>query len=381
MFAKKLICVLLCSAMLVSPFMLSTAAADELTLDAKSAILVEAASGKVLYEKNADEALPPASVTKIMTLLLVMEAIDSGKIAYDDMVSTSNNAASMGGSQIYLEPGEQMSVDDMIKSVVVSSANDAAVALAEFVCGSEEIFVAKMNERAKELGMTSTCFENTNGLDDTTTHHLTSARDIAVMSRELIRHEKILEYSSIWQDSVRNGSFTLTNTNRLIRFYNGANGLKTGSTSKAGFCISATALRDDMQLIAVIMGSPNRDTRNECAKKLLDYGFASFTCAKWEGEELTPIAVRGGTSESCALACEGFTTVVKKGDRERIVRSIELPEYISAPIKSGDEIGNVLYTLDGELIGKTSITAVQDIERIGYAHLLARIFRRIILVG
>lgn len=381
MFVKKMLSVILCCTMLYSSFAIVSNAADEMTLDAKSAILVDASSGKVLYEKNADEALPPASVTKIMTLLLVMEAIDSGKVAYDDMISTSNNAASMGGSQIYLEPGEQMSVDDMIKSVVVSSANDAAVALAEFVCGSEEIFVAKMNERAKELGMTNTCFENTNGLDDTTTGHLTSARDIAIMSRELIRHEKILEYSSIWQDSVRNGSFTLTNTNRLIRFYNGANGLKTGSTSKAGFCISATALRDDMQLIAVIMGSPNRDTRNECAKKLLDYGFASYTCAKWEAAQLSPIAVRGGRDDSCTLSCEDFATVVKKGNRERIVRSIELPEYITAPIKSGDEVGNVLYTLDGELIGKTTITATQDIERIGYSDLLARIFRRVLLIG
>ena len=208
----------------------------------------------MLYEENADQALPPASVTKIMTLLLVMEAIDGGSITLNDTVQVSENAASMGGSQVFLEPGETMSVEELLKCVIVASANDASVALAEFVAGSEEAFVARMNERAGQLGMQNTHFENTNGLDDTTTEHLTSARDIAIMSAELIRHPKILDYSSIWMDSIRNGSFGLTNTNRLIRFYRGANGLKTGSTSRAGFCISASALRDGMQLIAVVMG-------------------------------------------------------------------------------------------------------------------------------
>ena len=293
MFIKKFCSLIIVFAILLIFFIVPVTAA-EMQFDAKSVILVEASTGKVLYENNADEALPPASVTKVMTLLLVMEAIDDGKISLDDMVPVSNNAASMGGSQVYLEPGEQMSVDEMIKCVVVSSANDAAVALAEFVAGSEEIFVEKMNERAKELGMVNSTFENTNGLDDTVSNHLTSARDIAIMSRELIKHPKILEYSSIWMDTIRNGAFTLTNTNRLIRFYNGANGLKTGSTSKAGFCISATALRDNMQLIAVVMGAPNRDTRNEIAKKLLDYGFANYTVASWDAAELEPIKLLGG---------------------------------------------------------------------------------------
>ena len=217
MFIKKFCSLIIVFAILLIFFIVPVTAA-EMQFDAKSVILVEASTGKVLYENNADEALPPASVTKVMTLLLVMEAIDDGKISLDDMVPVSNNAASMGGSQVYLEPGEQMSVDEMIKCVVVSSANDAAVALAEFVAGSEEIFVEKMNERAKELGMVNSTFENTNGLDDTVSNHLTSARDIAIMSRELIKHPKILEYSSIWMDTIRNGAFTLTNTNRLIRF-------------------------------------------------------------------------------------------------------------------------------------------------------------------
>jgi len=252
--------------------------------NARAYILMEASTGTVLLEENADEALPPASVTKIMTLLLVMEAIADGKLGWDDMVQTSEYAASMGGSQVFLEPGEEMSVTEMVKCVVVPSANDAAVALAERVAGSEEAFVRRMNERAAELGMKNTVFYNTNGLDDDVDGHVSSARDIAIMSRELItKHPKILEFSSIWMDSIRNGAFGLTNTNRLVRFYRGANGLKTGSTAKAKFCISATAERNGMQLIAVVMAAPSRDERNEIAKKLLDYGFAG-----WETAVLTP---------------------------------------------------------------------------------------------
>ena len=236
--------------------------APEFGLDCVSAILMEAQTGRVLYEKNADEPLPPASVTKIMTLLLVMEAIERGVFTLDTVLATSTRASQMGGSQIYLKEGEQMRVEDLIKSVVIASANDAAVVLAEAVAGSEEAFVAEMNKRATELGMKTAHFENTNGLDDTVTNHVLSARDIAIMSRELIKYEKILEFSSTWMDSVRDGAFGLTNTNRLIRFYRGATGLKTGSTSKAKFCMSATAERDGMSLIAVIMAAPTRDRRS-----------------------------------------------------------------------------------------------------------------------
>lgn len=375
MFKKRLAIILTVIFMLFSHIGVSAA---EMQFEAKSVILMEASSGKVLYEKNADEALPPASVTKIMTLLIVMEAIEDGKIKLTDMVSVSNNAASMGGSQVYLEPGEEMSVDEMIKCVVVSSANDAAVALAEHVAGSEEIFVEKMNERARELGMVNTVFENTNGLDDSVTNHVTSARDIAIMSRELISHPKILEYSSIWMDTIRDGAFTLTNTNRLIRFYNGANGLKTGSTSKAGFCISATALRDNMQLIAVVMGAPNRDTRNEIAKKLLDYGFANYKINSIDGCELEPIKVLGGLSNKCRIGYDGIKLLLNKSAAGSVETQITLPENLTAPINKGDIVGEVTYSVNGEEIGKSNICALESIDKIGYFEVLSRIFTKMI---
>lgn len=378
MFTKRLFAVMI-TAIIIFTFSLSSFAAGS-EFDAKSYLLMEASTGRVLLEHNADTALPPASVTKIMTLLLVMEAIDNGNIKLDDMVSTSNNAASMGGSQVYLEPGEAMCVDEMIKCVVVSSANDAALALAEHIAGSEEIFVERMNERARELGMQNTKFENTNGLDDTTSEHLTSARDIAIMSRELIKHPKILEYSSIWMDTVRNGEFTLTNTNRLIRFYNGANGLKTGSTSKAGFCISATALRDGMQLIAVVMGAPNRDTRNEIAKKLLDYGFAGYAVAGFEAGELEPIRLLGGIQKEVKLGYNDFSCVVEKGKRENIEKSIILPENVTAPVKKGDCVGRISYTLDGEELGSVDIVALENAGKIGYSGVLTHILKNLVLI-
>ena len=229
------------------------APAPAFTPNCKSAVLMEASTGKILYAHNPAEAMPPASVTKIMTLLLVMECMDAGTLKWEDTITASAHAASMGGSQIFLKEGEQMSARDLIKSVVIASANDAAVALAEHTYGSEEAFVARMNERARELGMTATHFENTNGLDDTAVNHVTSAGDIAIMSRELIKHTEILAFSSTWMDTIRNGTFGLTNTNRLVRFYRGCNGLKTGSTAKAGFCVSVTARREGMTLICVIM--------------------------------------------------------------------------------------------------------------------------------
>lgn len=378
MLVKKVPALIL-SFIMLFVFATSIFADAQMQFDAKSVLLMEASTGKVLYENNADEALPPASVTKIMTLLIVMEAIEEVKISLDDMVSVSNNAASMGGSQVYLEPGEEMSVDEMIKCVVVSSANDAAVALAEHVAGSEEMFVERMNTRAKELGMVNTKFENTNGLDDTVTSHLTSARDIAIMSRELIGHKKILEYSSIWMDTIRDGAFTLTNTNRLIRFYNGANGLKTGSTSKAGFCISATALRDGMQLIAVVMGAPNRDTRNEIAKKLLDYGFANYSATTIEGRELEPIKVLGGLKNDCRVGYNSFSALIGKGKSDAIEHSIDLPETLSAPICEGDVIGKITYTLNGETIGECDICALESVDKIGYFGVMRSLFKKMLL--
>ena len=268
--------VLLTLVIVITPVCAITPANSEnFDVEAKSAVLMDFNTGTVLYEKNPDEPLPPASVTKIMTLLIIMEALDSGELSADEIVTVSEYAASMGGSQVFLEAGETMPINDFLKSIIIASANDCAVAMAEAVCGSEEVFVARMNQRAKELGMKNTHFENATGLDDDVSNHLTSARDIAIMSRELMKHDKIFEYTTTWMDSIRNGAFGLTNTNRLIRFYKGATGLKTGSTGKAGFCISATAKRDGLHLIAVIMGSETRDIRNNAAKKLLDYGFST----------------------------------------------------------------------------------------------------------
>ena len=349
--------------------------AEEITpeLNCESAILMEAATGTVLFEKDADKALPPASVTKIMTLLLTVEAIEKGVMKWDDKIAASANAASMGGSQIYLKEGEEMTVEDLVKSVVIASANDAAVALAEAVAGSEEVFVARMNERAAELGMKNTHFENTNGLDDTVTNHVTSARDIAIMSRELIKHEKILQYSSTWMDSVRNGEFGLTNTNRLVRFYNGATGLKTGSTSKAKFCMSATAERDGMSLIAVIMAAPSRDERNNAAKALLDYGYANFSLYKSTPELPDAVKVLGGARDECKVEAEPFCTVVKKGSDAKIGYQTSVSERLAAPIAEGDEVGTVIYTLDGTEIGKTPIVAKESVNKANFFDIFLKI--------
>ncbi len=351
-----------------------------MNLSCKSAVLMEASSGQVLYSQNADAPLPPASVTKVMTLLLIMEAIEAGKLSLDDTIVASAHAASMGGSQIYLKEGEQMSAEDLIKSVVIASANDACVALAEHIAGSEESFVAGMNKRAAELGMKNTTFENTNGLDDTAKNHLTSARDIAIMSRELIKHEKILEYSSIWMDTIRDGAFGLTNTNRLVRFYKGATGLKTGSTSKAGFCVSATAKRDGMSLICVIMGADTRDVRNAEATKLLDYGFANYELYNDEGKTLEDLSVLGGKRNLCDVSYGGFSKVLPKGSGGSVKKIVSVPEKLKAPIENGETVGKVEYTLGSEKIGEVEVKSTQNIEKIGYFDLVWRIFKKFLII-
>lgn len=354
------------------------AASADLQLPCVSAVLMNADTGEVLYGQNADAALPPASVTKVMTLLLVMEAVDSGRIALNDTVTVSANAASMGGSQVYLKEGEQMSVEEMLKCVVIASANDCAVALAEHVAGSEESFVAAMNTRAAELGMVNTHFENTNGLDDTAQNHVTSARDIAIMSRELISHPKILEYSGIWMDTVRDGAFGLTNTNRLVRFYPGCTGLKTGSTSKAKFCISATAKRDGLSLICVIMAAESRDVRNATATKLLDFGFANFSTYRAEAGELSR-PVRGGVASVCRLQYPSFAVTVPKGRTGAVECVVELPDELTAPVCVGDTVGRIVYRLDGAVIGEVPVTAAEGVEKIGFWTLLGRIFAQFAL--
>lgn len=343
-------------------------------VNAKSAVLMDYSTGRVLYAKNADEALPPASVTKIMTILLFMEEVERGNISLDDEITVSEYAASMGGSQVYLEPGETMHAEEMLKCVIIASANDAAVALAEKVAGSEEAFVARMNERAAELSMNNTHFENVTGLDDDTTKHLTSAYDIALMSRELLRHETIFKYTTVWMDTIRGGAFGLTNTNRLIRFYNGATGLKTGSTSRAGFCMSATAKRDGMHLIAVIMGSPTRDARNEAARQLLDYGFASYSLYENAGGDAGRVKVIGGVADSCGAEYPSFTALLPKGKSKRVQTELLLDERIAAPIKKGDRVGSVRYLLDGEVLAECEITATDDVPKIGFFELLRRMF-------
>ena len=378
-FTRHRILACLLAALLMLTTILPVAALDPGELDAKSALLMEAETGEVLYEMNADESLPPASVTKIMTLLLVMEAVDGGSISLEDNVSVSEKAAGMGGSQVFLSSGEQMSVETLIKCTVISSANDAAVALAEYVCGSEEAFVARMNERAAELEMNSTHFENATGLDDTTVNHVTSARDIAIMSAQLMRHDKILEFSSTWMDSIRDGAFTLTNTNRLVRFYDGATGLKTGSTSKAGFCMSATAKRGELHLIAVIMGASSRDARNISAKKLLDIGFASKALFRSENTQLDPIPVHGSLGGSVTPLAQQFIRVIEKGQDGRITTEYELPEHLDAPVETGQVIGRAIYSAEGNIIGESDITASGSIVAASFFDVFTQIMLKFLM--
>lgn len=374
---KKIIC-MLCAV----TFLFQTAAAVSAesagpTVSAKSAILMEASTGEILYESNPDERLPIASVTKIMTMLLIMEAIDSGKITLDEMVTASERAKSMGGSTMFLETGEQLTVSDMLKGIAVASANDGAVAMAEHIAGSEEGFVAMMNQRAKELGMENTNFVNTNGLDDD--NHYSSARDVALMSRELIKHPKIFEYTTIWTDSLRDGKFALANTNKLIRFYQGANGLKTGSTSKAMCCLSATAERNGMQLVAVVLGSPTSKERFASASALLDYGFANYAVhgGITAGEEAGRIPVEKGTeAEVAAVAKDDCSVLVGKGQQDSVEKTVELEETLTAPVKAGQTVGTVKLTLEGETLAETELVAQTDVPKMPFGTMLLNILKR-----
>ena len=341
--------------------------------NARSCILMDGKTGAVLYEYNADEALPPASVTKVMTMLLVFEALEEGTLALDETIRISEAAASMGGSQIFLAAGEEMSVDDLLKGLIVSSANDAAVALAEAISGSEEAFVVRMNARAAELGMQNTHFENTNGLDDTTENHVTSARDIAIMTKELIRHKKVFDYTTIWMDTIRNGTFGLSNTNKLIRFYKGATGLKTGSTEKAKFCISATAEREGLSLIAVVMGSPTKEARNALATSLLDFGFANYGCYSSPSEAMNDIRITGGVGNTLATVKEGFSATVEKSKLSKIEVRVDIPEKLAAPVVKGQKVGTVTYLEGGKEIGTADILAAHSVDKITFSTLFPRL--------
>lgn len=349
----------------------------ELTLTSHAALLMEKTTGQILYAQNEHDALPPASVTKIMTVLLTMEAIDSGRIALDDMVTVSAYAAGMGGSQVFLAEGEQMSVDDLLKAVCVSSGNDAAVALAEHVAGVTELFVEQMNNRARELGMKDTHFVNCTGL--TAEGHVTSAHDIALMSRELLlHHPEVRSYTTIWMDTLRNGTFGLSNTNKLIRFYDGATGLKTGFTQEAGYCISATAERDGMELIAVIMKGNTSDSRNADAKTLLNYGFSTYALVDVQPEEPLPaLPVTLGAAGTVALTLpeEGRTVLLEKSRSGGLTQTVELPEAVPAPLQAGDTVGTLTVSREGETLLTVPIVAAETVEALTWREMTARLLR------
>lgn len=347
-----------------------------LEIKARSAVLLEPYTGKVLYEMNPDEKLPPASVTKIMPLLLVMEAIDRGDISLETVVTASEHACSMGGSQIWLEPGETMTVNDLLKATVIASANDACVALGELIAGSEEGMVALMNERAKELGMTGTHFVNCTGLD--AEGHLTTAYDIALMSAELIKHRLIKDYSTVWMDSLRDGKSELVNTNKLVRFYSGTTGLKTGTTSGAKYCLSATAERNGMELVAVIMAGDSSQDRFNGAKKLLDYGFANYNYSSIDSgikSDMT-VPLKKGVKKSLSVAAgDNLNVLLPKTVKGNVERAVSLSNDLTAPVKKGAVIGTVTVTLSGEQLGEIPLFAAEDVEKLSLTFTLGQILK------
>lgn len=363
----------------VPVFSVDVNAVTEETITAPSAVLMETSSGKILFEKNPHEQRPCASITKVMTMLLVCEAIDSGKLSLDDTITASAHAASMGGSDIWLEEGETMSANDMIKATVVASANDAAVALAEHLCGSEEVFVQKMNEKANQLGMKDTVFKNCNGLDED--GHITSAYDVAVMSRELMKHEMIFDYTSIWLDNLRAGKTQIVNTNKLLKTYKGITGLKTGTTNDAGCCMAASATRGDMSLVAVVLGCNSGKERFSDAAALLDYGFANFSVTQLKAPDDLPktIKVDNGMQKNIGIGCDiNSSIVLDKNSGSKIVSKIDLPESIEAPVESGQKLGTVTYSLDGKAVKSFEITALQHAEQISFASVFSVLLNSII---
>lgn len=344
-----------------------------LAVGGKSAVLLEQATGEMLFAKNAHEKLPIASVTKIMTLLLVMEALDSEQIKMDETVVCSKTAASMGGSQIWLEEGEQMTVDELLKAAVIVSANDACAALAEHLCGTIEQFVLRMNERAKELGMQDTTFLDCSGLND---EGMSSAHDVAVMARELMKHKEIQKYTTVWMDSLRDGASELVNTNKLVRHYKGATGLKTGTTAAAGHCLAATAERDGIAFVAVILGCDTTDERFGGARAMLDHGFANYTLYTPAADEttLTPVAVKHGTAQTVTVSAGDATPLLlKKGQEKQVVPKIELAETVDAPIEAGQVLGEWQLLLDNEIIAKIPLRATATVGKMTLKAALGRL--------
>lgn len=380
---KKLLCAALCIVMLTSPvYAINTLTDDDIDISAPSAILMEKVTGEVIYDKNSHERLPPASVTKVMTMLLIVEAVERGDISLDDTVIASERAASFGGSCVFLEEGEKMSVAEMLKCICVVSANDCAVAMAEHLCGSEQTFVARMNDRARELGLKDTNFKNCTGLfeDD---EHYTSAYDIAVMSRELIRHDMIKDYTTIWMDTIRGGEFGLSNTNKLVYYYDGCTGLKTGFTEKAMYCLSATAEREGVEYIAVIMHADTIDKRNNDAKALLSYGFANYRLMPLRSPDvLPPVRVTLGSADSVQPVYDGVeAALVPKSGAGEVSYELDLPDTLPAPVEKGQQIGTLRVVSDGKELYSVKLLADSSVARASFGRTLLELVKSYVGLG
>lgn len=381
----KKVTTLLLAAVLLAGMLPRRAAAVDLNLNAKSALLMDVATGTVLYEKECHERLAPASVTKVMTMLLIMEALDDGRIHLDDQVTASEAAAAKGGSQIYLKVGETMPVSDMLKSIAVSSANDCACAMAELIAGSESAFVEQMNQRAAELGMADTHFVNCTGLDDSkeAENHRTSAYDIALMSRQLLKyHPDIKKYTTIWMDTVRGGTFGLSNTNKLIRFYSGATGLKTGFTSGAGYCLSATAKREGMELIAVVMGCESAQKRTADCKALLDYGFATYSVVRPGLKAGRTVAVHLGKQNTVPVELtERREILVDKAKRTSLTARVELAQLVPAPVEKGQQVGTISVYAGEKLLIQLPLAAAQAVAKLSFGDVFKLVLERVCMIA
>lgn len=381
----KKVTTLLLAAVLLAGVLPRRAAAVDLNLNAKSALLMDVATGTVLYEKECHERLAPASVTKVMTMLLIMEALDDGRIHLDDQVTASETAAAKGGSQIYLKAGETMPVSDMLKSIAVSSANDCACAMAELIAGSESAFVEQMNQRAAELGMADTHFVNCTGLDDSkeAERHRTSAYDIALMSRQLLKyHPDIKKYTTIWMDTVRGGTFGLSNTNKLIRFYSGATGLKTGFTSGAGYCLSATAKREGMELIAVVMGCESAQKRTADCKALLDYGFATYSVVRPGLKAGRTVAVHLGKQNTVPVELtERREILVDKAKRTSLTARVELAQLVPAPVEKGQQVGTISVYAGEKLLIQLPLAAAQAVAKLSFGDVFKLVLERVCMIA
>ena len=387
---KRLIAVVLSIILFITPVFADNSMEEEavetggvldLDIQARSCILLEEKTGEIIYAENEHEQLSPASISKIMTLILGFEAIEAGKISFEDVVTCSENVSSQPGSRVFLSTGEEITVDELFKCIAVASGNDAAVALAEHIAGSESAFAEMMNKRAQELGMENTVFQNCTGLDDMGTENVSTAYDISIMARELMTHEKIFEYTTIWMDTIRNGEFGLTNTNKLVRFYSGTTGLKTGSTDKAKYCVCATAKRDNLHLIAIVMGADSVNMRNEQAKVLLDYGFANYatvTLPQVNGFENVCV-LKGKTDFVTPEMCQGETTMlINKAEKGEVTYTVELEQELIAPIEKGQKIGTIVFYVASNKVASYDLTAKEGVERVTFGFNLLRILQNVL---